>query len=453
MELILPDQIALDATSKECISDVVETARRVNEFRPLPADVVRRIQDELLPERVHHSNAIEGNTLDFRETKMILDTGKLIPSKPREAYEARNLGEAARSLSEVATDDMSIHTRERLLEIHGLILRDIDDDRAGRFRDHGVTITGAAWKPPRHEVVPTLVDRVLARLAVAGDETPLLMGVWAHWAIAAIHPFSDGNGRTARLWQDLVFYQRGLTCAVIQQHERREYFDSIQAADDGCFDPLLQFIGTRVLKTFDRYLTELGKAEEADAWVDEVAGEADARAVQSRQRKYMVWTRTMERLRFEFTVYAGKISERSQEVSVQVRDYPLMVQEAWENLLRGMRVERTWFFVADFRRGPVFRRYCFFFGRHFGSEIDTPEEANSGACLLVSEYDTSNQRYARLDDVGVCPIAVREIFIVDGRFVRRRIDFNRNEPVYDRDVDPGAIARDFIKDVILNRLT
>ena len=91
------------------------------------------------------------------------------------------------------------------------------------------------------------------------------------------------------------------------------------------------------------------KKEEAEAWVDTLVEEADARAVQIRLREYMVWTRTMERLLFEFTVHAGKISERSQEISVQVRDWPMIEQQAWENLARGLREEKTWFFVVDFR--------------------------------------------------------------------------------------------------------
>jgi len=453
MELFLPDQISLNDVSRAVVGDVEETARRVNEYRPLPPDVVRRIQDELLPERVHHSNAIEGNTLEFRETKMILETGQLIPSKRREALEARNLGEAVRKLAEVRVDDMSIHTEQRLLEIHGIVLRDINDQWAGRFRDHGVKIRGATWRPPDHEVVPTLVDRVLERLATKGDEAGLLMGVWAHWALAAIHPFSDGNGRTARLWQDLVFYQRGLTCPIVQAHERREYFDAIQSADEGHFDPLLQFIGTRMLRTFDRYLAELGKEKEADTWAETLGGEADERAAQIRQREYMVWERTMNRLRFEFVVHAAKIAERSREISVQVREYPIIDQPAWENLARGFGAGRTWFFTVDFKRARAFRRYCFFFGKHFWSDADNSDERKAGACLLVSEFDSSNTQAVRLDEVAGCPIRLREVFVAGGAFVRRRLDLEKNEQVYDRNIDPGLIAREFFQDVILHRLT
>ncbi|NOT00579.1 MAG: Fic family protein [Phycisphaerales bacterium] len=453
MELILPDQIALDEVSRALMRDIEETARQVNEYRPLPPDVVRRIQDELLPKRVHDSNAIEGNTLNFRETMMILETGKLIPGKHREAQEALNLGKAARALGEIPADDRSIHARERFLGIHEIVLRDIDDQWAGRFRECGVTIGTAKWKPPEYSVVPTLVDRVLERLASPGEESPLLAGVWAHWAIAAIHPFADGNGRMTRLWQDLVFVQSGLTFAIIQKDEQQDYYDSLDQAGDGDFNPLLQLIGGRMLKTFDRYLSAIGKEKETEEWVTELVGEADDRASQKRQREYMVWARIMERLRFEFEVYAGKISERSREIVAQAREYPIINQQAWENLAQGVPVKKTWFFTVEFRCAAKFRRYYFFFGKHYWTDLDTPVERRSGVCLLIGESDSPGAQGARLDEIDGCPISLRELFVAGERLNRARFDFEANKVVYDRDIDPGQVARDFCADVVRHRLT
>jgi len=83
MELWLPEQVAVDEVSRGLIADVKVTARSVNDYRPLPGDVVKRIEDDLLGERVYSSNAIEGNTLDLRETVMILKKGILGAKKKR----------------------------------------------------------------------------------------------------------------------------------------------------------------------------------------------------------------------------------------------------------------------------------------------------------------------------------------------------------------------------------
>jgi len=257
MELFLPDQIVLNEASKALIGDLEETARRVNEYRPLPADVVKRIEDGLLGERVYSSNAIEGNTLDLRETETVLKTGRLIDNRKREAIEARNLGEAVARISQLRTEGTQVHSVDRLLEVHKLILRETQDEYwGGRFRECGVTITGAKYQPPDYSMVSALVERVMERLKNINNLPGLVRACWVHWALARIHPFKDGNGRLTRLWQDLVLFQANFTCAIISPEERARYFNALIAADAGDFNALLQLIAEGVLTTLGRHLTQ-----------------------------------------------------------------------------------------------------------------------------------------------------------------------------------------------------
>jgi len=85
MELWLPEHFAIDGASAGLLADIAETARQIDQYRPLPADAVTRIEDDLLAERVYSSNAIEGNTLDLRETVMVLKEGVNAVTKKREA--------------------------------------------------------------------------------------------------------------------------------------------------------------------------------------------------------------------------------------------------------------------------------------------------------------------------------------------------------------------------------
>ncbi len=433
MELFLPDQIALDRVSKALMSAIDETARRVKEHRPLSPDVIRRIQDDLLPERVQKSNAVEGNTLDLRETKMILETGHLIASKRREALEARNLGEAVRALSDVGADDMSIHTRERLLDVHRMVLRDINAEWAGRFREHAVKIGGAKWKPPNHGVLPALVDRMLERLAQEGDESPLLMGVWAHWAFAAIHPFSDGNGRTARLWQDLVFYQRGLTCASIHAEERCLYFEALQHADDGDFNPLVQLIGQRTLNTFDLYEKAAQEDVAITQWARKLVGDVDESALLERNLEYQRWVRRMEQLREAFHMCATRVSKASDAIDVRVVTATTPNYDAYERDRLGFDAGAK-FFELHIRRASmrivVFAQ--FESGRCAGSG---DEDARSEERVLLRMRPNHKRQVTQLVSV----------FVVDDAFVRESLRAGRSE--YDR---PSAtqIAMDCIEDLV-----
>ncbi len=92
-----------------------------------------------------------------------------------------------------------------------------------------------------------MVKRFFARLKEPPEVHPVLLGAWAHWTIARIHPFFDGNGRMARLWQDVVLFRNRLTCAILRVEDRREYLSALEEADEGRFNPLTQLVAQRVL--------------------------------------------------------------------------------------------------------------------------------------------------------------------------------------------------------------
>jgi len=455
MQLRFPDEIAvsLSETTNALIQDVEETARRVDEHRPLPPAVVSRIDDELLGDRVYNSNAIEGSTLDLRETILVLKHGASGAQKKREAMEAQNLGEAVKLIARYQDEGQKVHETDQLLRVHGLILRGIDDEWAGRFRQHSVMIRGASRQPPDHSYVPNLVEDVLAYLREPRDSNTVLRGAWAHWSLASIHPFHDGNGRLARLWQDLVLFDGNLTCAIIRPEDRRNYLEALTHADDGDFNPLVQLVAQRVSATFDRYLIHLGTDTEFKDWVVDVAGEMDARSAERSRLTYQRWSRKMEQLRREFELCAAKVSETSQTVRIQVRPYPLIEQTKWENIRSGIGAPRTWYFALEFSSQGRRRRYFFFFGKHFWSDLDNERErSEQRVSLLIGEDDGSGKNSVLLDELGGCPLTFREAFVVDNQLVVRCMNPDAQRAEYRRDVSALRIAQDFIREVLYHRL-
>lgn len=451
MELWTPSLISLNDTSHALIEDAENAARRVDALRPLPPEVVRRIESELMGEGVYSSNAIEGNTLDLRETVMILEKGIEGYGKKREALEARNLGRAVRKVAEwIHTSDC--HSLLRFQEAHATIMVEIDDAHGGRFRDKRVMIQGATHQPPDHELVDSMIARVMEHLRCPEDESAVLRATWAHWAIARIHPFFDGNGRMARLWQDLVLLQGKLTSAIIRPEDRRDYLDALSTADDGDFNPLVQLVAQRVARTCDKYLIEITRQEELGEWVEDVVGEVNERAQERRKLDYIWWSRQMAQLRQEFELCASRITEASRDMKIHVQRFDLIDQVRWENVRAGVGAERTWYFVLDFHRGAICRRYYFFFGKHFPSpDLDNAEERNeTRVCLLISE-DDGDGKGVLLDQIPGCRLSLREVFTVGRTFVRKQVNA-AGEPAYDRDVSSLQVAKDFISDVVRQRL-
>ena len=96
MDLPRPSEIKIDEVTGAMLQDLNALAHQVNEIRPLDDEVLRQVRDELFGERVFNSNAIEGNTLTIRETRLILQNKTYIDvRRKREAQEVLSLGEAA----------------------------------------------------------------------------------------------------------------------------------------------------------------------------------------------------------------------------------------------------------------------------------------------------------------------------------------------------------------------
>ncbi len=462
MQLLSPSEIAVNNVSDQLIGDVEKVARVVQELRPLTKPVVRRIEEELLGERVYSSNAIEGSTLDLRETVLILKGGGLGAKKKREATEARNLGTAARTIAEWVDKGEALYTIDKLLGTHRIILTGIEDNVAGVFRNQQVFIAPAKHQPPDESRVPNLMQQVMEMLQQTVERRDarngILTAVWAHWAIARVHPFFDGNGRMARLWQDYVLYKHRLTCAILPPEQRRTYLNALSEADEGDFNPLIQLVAQRLSYSLDRYLAVI-KADEKDAaFLQELAGKADARVEEKRKLAYMRWSRRMLLLRDAFELSTARLSEASARIQVQVRPYDLIDQTRWENILSGVGAERTWFFLVDAtaraeRRWPR-RRYFFYFGKHFWRDgLDTDQDrSEQRVSLLISEDDDTGHGVA-LDMIPGSPIRLREVFAVEDEYVCRLFDPSTGNEHYLRNLTATQIAQEFLRDVILNRLT
>ena len=179
---------------------LIRKKAQLDALRPLPAAALRRLQEQLMVEWIYHSNAIEGSTLTLRETQLILETGLTIGGKSlREHFEVINHRAAIEYVEALAMGDEPIsafHVRQ----MHYLVLSRIDDANAGQYRTLPVRIAGARHEPPEHWEIPHLMAGWTEWLhAEAVGLHPVVRAALAHHRLAAIHPFIDGNGRTARL--------------------------------------------------------------------------------------------------------------------------------------------------------------------------------------------------------------------------------------------------------------
>jgi Fic family protein len=458
MNLFKPVDVRMDEVTAAMAQDLKDLAHQVNEIRPLDGEVLRQVKDELLADRVFNSNAIEGNTLTIRETRLILQTKTVVDiRKKREAQETLNLGEAALRIEQLLEVDGAWHDVSSFLTVHEILMKQVNDRIAGVLRSRDVMISGAKRQPPGSHEVSDLVDKFFDCLRESEHTVGgLALATWAHWAIARIHPFEDGNGRLARLWQDIVLLRSRFTVAIIRPQDRETYLDALGKADEGEFNPLAQLICQRVMSTLQTYINAQEAADALQGWAAEVVGESSARQAE-RRIDYQRWRLAVEQIGDAFARCASLInrgSNRSLEVQVQNED--IIGQPTWETLLAGGSIKEACFFRVLVRKNRATIWYSFNFGRCLVSRVDFEpiEGEGSFVAILINEHRLADEEHhlplsATFDDR---PAMLRALLISGRRLVRRRWEFETEDTVWDRDVKPIDVAKEFFEDVILRVL-
>ena len=404
MPLELPNigAISLDSASLAIMDDTHQLARKVNEFRPLSEPTLSELRRRLLTEEVYHSNAIEGSTLSLRETAEILATGELYLDKQREAQEAMNLMHAIRQVESLQPNPGAACDLNELLETHRLILTSVNDAEAGHLRNHSVMIRGAKYQPPDAEAVHELMTEFLNRLSQSGTADPLLRAAWVHWTLARIHPFGDGNGRMARLWQNLVLFQGHLTAALIRSSERKEYYEALQYADGGEFNPLVQFVARSCQMTLQEYLNAQQAVDELKDWAKTLIDPATIPSAEELTLQYTRWALRMESLRDAFERCAAQLTEVSNgTVSITLNAIPILSREDWEALWTIPTARTRRFFEIQFQRGRGKVAYSFHF--HQSQSGDSGRTAGEAIAIAANVLPSKTSKAYRDSAESVLP--------------------------------------------------
>lgn len=182
----------------------------------------------LTTELAYTSNAIEGNTLTRKETEMAIEEKITSGAKPINDYlEAINHAKAFEFIRSSAKNNVKID-ENYILQIHKIILSGIDDTNAGFYRSVRVRISGSQTILPNPLKVPDLMS-AFSEWLIKKDNDMLLKAIEAHYRLVTIHPFVDGNGRTARLLLNSILLENGYAPIIIRTIDRKRYLSALEA--------------------------------------------------------------------------------------------------------------------------------------------------------------------------------------------------------------------------------
>lgn len=205
---------------------------RINSHRPLSHAEVRELDQYYKIGTTYSSNALEGNSLTLTETKILLEDGITVNGKPiKDCYEATGHAKAYDFMLSIARAPSLNITEDTIRRLHHLFYAAIDEAEAGQYRNHQVFISGTEYIPPEAGKVPELMKDFAVELDRKKDELhPVLLAAFAHRRLVDIHPFVDGNGRTARLLMNLILINKGYCVVSIPPVLRHDYIQSLMAA-------------------------------------------------------------------------------------------------------------------------------------------------------------------------------------------------------------------------------
>ena len=236
---------------------------RIDTARPLTEREIKNLEEYFKIGLTYSSNAIEGNTLTISETKVLLEDGLTVGGKPiRDYYEAIGHGNAFDYMLSLAINQDAPITEEQIIKIHKLFYRLVDEGNAGIYRKERVFITGTEYIPPEPDKVPAAMKEFIVSMnTISGTVHPIEYASLVHKGFVDVHPFVDGNGRTARLLMNLVLIQAGYGIAIIPPIRRGDYIDALRISQSGKKldnKPFLCLIAECVIETQKDYCRLLG---------------------------------------------------------------------------------------------------------------------------------------------------------------------------------------------------
>ena len=182
----------------------------------LSKEAIESLQNAINLEWTYNSNGIEGNTLTLKETKVVLEGITIGGKSVKEHLEVIN-HENAIDYLEWLTKDKSEISEWNIKGLHQLILKCIDDDNAGRYRNHNVIISGAKYRPPDYIKVPELMEKLMMNYDDWDKYHPIVRSSLLDGELVKIHPFIDGNGRTSRLIMNMDLMRSGYVPVIIKK--------------------------------------------------------------------------------------------------------------------------------------------------------------------------------------------------------------------------------------------
>jgi Fic family protein len=267
------------------VSDIMKKIGEANYFESLNRYPELRRKSRI--RSIHSSLAIENNQLSLFQVEDVIN-GKMVIGEQKDIQEVKNAYEAYEQI-----DKVNPYSVEDLKEIHGILTFLVEKD-AGKFRNHGEAVYDGnveIFMAPPHKLVPTLMDNLFNWMNEVKDTiNPLIISSVFHYEFVFIHPFHDGNGRTARLWQTAILshWEKAFTYLPIEsmiKKNQEEYYKVIDNCNKaGNSTEFIEFM----LKMIDDTIDEMNNSKEMKDKSELLLSENEIKIIECIKRNVLI---------------------------------------------------------------------------------------------------------------------------------------------------------------------
>ena len=240
-------------------------------LRPINNELESIIMQKFRLEWNYNSNNIEGNTLTYGETKALILFGITAQGKPlQDHFEMVGHDEAVKWVIDVVKGDYPLN-ENFIRELHTVILKEPREIPAitpdgtptrkkveiGKYKtqpNHVLTKTGEIFRFATPEETAPQMDDLIKWYRESSEKNaldPIILASEFHYKFIRIHPFDDGNGRTARILMNFILMKNGYPPVIIKTEDKENYYSVLRIADSGSIEPFIEFISKNLINSLE----------------------------------------------------------------------------------------------------------------------------------------------------------------------------------------------------------
>lgn len=245
--------------------------KELDDLRPLDSEAEARIMQKFRLDWNYHSNNLEGNSLTYGETKALILFGITAQGKPlKDHFEITGHNEAINWILEIVKGE-TVLTESFIRQLHTLLLKEESYKEAktpdgkptrrkievGKYKsqpNHVITVTGETFYFATPEETPAKMHELVEwfkKEKEKPDVNPIILAALFHYRFIRIHPFDDGNGRTARILMNFILMQFGYPPVIIKTEDKENYYAVLRLADADELEPFIEYIAENLNRSLE----------------------------------------------------------------------------------------------------------------------------------------------------------------------------------------------------------